>query len=503
MMDPTRSRRVARVPVLATLAVLASAALAPRAGQRIPGPTSLGAQEETSRSRRVVINEYCRRAAEASPLDPAEQYALGVWCRENGLGDQAQSAFRRVIALDPEHAEARGALGFVRYGDRWLRKGQDPAASRPRVKAPAAGAASGGDPSTATPAGSRPAATRPSASGSETSGSETSGSETSGSAPSTASEASPGSRAEQELARKKEWARQAEEVFRTSFLTIEDDDFLIHTTHSSRREGQVQAFLGELKRVRKDLLTLVGDRSRTSPWPGKVQFVLLRSAQEYERFADVVDKVKDAVNAEGAYTGAQGHTVLWKPDSVEVARRLGETVLDGWGGSDRWVAWWLEVGLAEFLAASEPSGQKVKLRERHIRYAARYIEAEAANLTIYTLLESPKNDPRDMERNRALAMTLVEFLIRAGRTTRLRALVKALKSDEAPPPPASEDGDPFKSFYLSYLAFQQETIESTYRTKLPRLEERWKQWVAQEGAKVNASSREAPRRTGGGRNRRT
>jgi hypothetical protein len=48
------------------------------------------------------------------------QWSLAEWCKEAGLAEQRKRHLQAVIALDPNHAEARQALGYQRYGSRWL-----------------------------------------------------------------------------------------------------------------------------------------------------------------------------------------------------------------------------------------------------------------------------------------------------------------------------------------------------------------------------------------------
>lgn len=63
--------------------------------------------------------EYRRRAPTVS--DTVEsQHALAMWCRNNGLADEMRAHLERVVALDPNHEEARLLLGYQRVGDRWL-----------------------------------------------------------------------------------------------------------------------------------------------------------------------------------------------------------------------------------------------------------------------------------------------------------------------------------------------------------------------------------------------
>src|SRR5262245_55089223 len=51
---------------------------------------------------------------------PEAQWNIAEWCKEAGLAEQRKRHFQAVINLDPNHAEARKALGYQRYGSRWL-----------------------------------------------------------------------------------------------------------------------------------------------------------------------------------------------------------------------------------------------------------------------------------------------------------------------------------------------------------------------------------------------
>src|SRR5262245_8920674 len=45
---------------------------------------------------------------------------MAEWCKEAGLIQQRKRHLQAVIAIDPNHVEARKALGYQRYGSRWL-----------------------------------------------------------------------------------------------------------------------------------------------------------------------------------------------------------------------------------------------------------------------------------------------------------------------------------------------------------------------------------------------
>lgn len=48
------------------------------------------------------------------------QWSMAEWCKEAGLLEQRKRHLQAVIAIDPDHAEARKALGYQRRGTRWL-----------------------------------------------------------------------------------------------------------------------------------------------------------------------------------------------------------------------------------------------------------------------------------------------------------------------------------------------------------------------------------------------
>lgn len=50
----------------------------------------------------------------------ADQWTMAEWCREAGLNEPRLRHLKAVIELQPNHEEARKALGYRRYGTRWL-----------------------------------------------------------------------------------------------------------------------------------------------------------------------------------------------------------------------------------------------------------------------------------------------------------------------------------------------------------------------------------------------
>lgn len=79
------------------------------------------------------------RKQRACPNTAPAHYELAQWCKRQGLGTERLRELERVIALDPDHPEARKALGYIR-DDRggWVKK-----ASAARAKRKALGAQRG------------------------------------------------------------------------------------------------------------------------------------------------------------------------------------------------------------------------------------------------------------------------------------------------------------------------------------------------------------------------
>lgn len=50
----------------------------------------------------------------------ADQWQMAEWCKDAGLSDERLRHLRTVVELDPNHEEARKALGYRRVGSRWL-----------------------------------------------------------------------------------------------------------------------------------------------------------------------------------------------------------------------------------------------------------------------------------------------------------------------------------------------------------------------------------------------
>jgi hypothetical protein len=69
------------------------------------------------------LEEYSKQA-KATPDDADAQYELARWCKGKTLPAQYRHHLQRAIAIDPDHAKARAALGFVDHEGKWIRYSQ-------------------------------------------------------------------------------------------------------------------------------------------------------------------------------------------------------------------------------------------------------------------------------------------------------------------------------------------------------------------------------------------
>jgi len=69
---------------------------------------------------RTVWDDYAEKLKETDAKSAASLVALGDWCKDHGLAAESKTHWKAALVVDPDHADARNRLGFVRYEDKWL-----------------------------------------------------------------------------------------------------------------------------------------------------------------------------------------------------------------------------------------------------------------------------------------------------------------------------------------------------------------------------------------------
>lgn len=74
---------------------------------------------------RTPIHEYRERAERLNACSNASEiFDLATWAQEQGLVRFVNPLLQQTIEADPDHAEARRLLGFVRWEGRWIRSSE-------------------------------------------------------------------------------------------------------------------------------------------------------------------------------------------------------------------------------------------------------------------------------------------------------------------------------------------------------------------------------------------
>lgn len=74
--------------------------------------------------KKTVEEVYEETAKALKDADLDGHLALARWCLQQKLPKEAVAEFKKVVAVSPDHEEARKGAGFVRVGDAWLTEDQ-------------------------------------------------------------------------------------------------------------------------------------------------------------------------------------------------------------------------------------------------------------------------------------------------------------------------------------------------------------------------------------------
>lgn len=87
-------------------------------GGQLTIPRTQVARIETASPAKTEYLKFSR----SSPDTAEAHWKLAEWCRQQKLTSDRQRHLERIIELDPDHAEARAALGFRRKDGQWLNR---------------------------------------------------------------------------------------------------------------------------------------------------------------------------------------------------------------------------------------------------------------------------------------------------------------------------------------------------------------------------------------------
>ncbi len=446
----------------------------------IQGP--LTAQDSKPSKGKSVLEEYCRRAARVPPRDANAHFQFYLWCSQSKLASQAAFYLKETLLIDEDHEGARGSLGYVRYGSSWVLKTD----LAKRTGSP------GGPPAEPEATPELVITEAPTAPELESPILPETPVGTDGEKMEDSELTVDVNQYTADVAQKKEWAATLSENLNIEFHTYEDQDFLIHTTLSSAKHPKMSQLLANLKSSKKLLSNFLGVKGKDAIlWPAKVQFILLRSEQQYQQFAEIVDMVDYAKNAESGYTNEE-HTALWQPESSAATRVLATDAVSYLYGTDRRVGWWLSEGIAEQIIGMSKLSRGKDARDkayfyRNYKTTADVLSAEGNEDNIYYLLESQTMKQRQERRSRAMAMTLVDFLYRVRKNPRyLQALLRDLKGEQAPLAAAEDDEDALKTYWLGYVNFQEKALKTHFKKESEELDLLWKRHVLEMAKKYAA-----------------
>ena len=84
--------------------------------RRTPSAKEQYAEKAAAVEKQEAVKGYLEQCRAAAAED---RHRLGLWCASKGLKDEARAEQERAVKIDPDHAGARRALGFVKTGDGW------------------------------------------------------------------------------------------------------------------------------------------------------------------------------------------------------------------------------------------------------------------------------------------------------------------------------------------------------------------------------------------------
>ncbi len=68
----------------------------------------------------TLDDQYLKKSKDLKDDDVEGRLKLAKWCTDRGLPERAKDEYRKIIAAEPDHEDARTALGYQRHMGQWL-----------------------------------------------------------------------------------------------------------------------------------------------------------------------------------------------------------------------------------------------------------------------------------------------------------------------------------------------------------------------------------------------
>ena len=424
-----------------------------------------------------IQDEYYARLAKVSPRDAGGFYQLALWCKENDLSKEARKALERTIRIDPDHAAARKALGYRRYGLGW-RLAKDIPKPGKKGSGRTSDVARGGDRERTKPSGGSAGESSDGSSGDDGESTET-----------TTAEADVRDlSAEERLAKKRAWAVEAAKKSGLELNTSEDRrGYLIHSTLKTNSK-EFKELEDRFREVRKNIIKAIGLRSKADLWPHKIQIVFLRKL-ECVRFSDAVLDRPFPQNARWDEIDDY-RFLMTKISDLDLTRFMAKTALRFKDGKERWVPSWIEAGVAHAAAALTEEGQDRGMHQQAYLTVLSQLENTPDRSPLMEMLQLTDVRRRNLDRNRKVSLTFLEFL----KTARRRRFLKFVdEATEGLRPPEDTRSKEFQDFYIDYFQRQEKLFKSVYRMDLSELDEKWQAFVFDRSKKFDEGEKKEAR----------
>jgi len=394
--------------------------------------------------------DFARRASALGPRDAKGWYELGTWAREQRLDAEAAQCFERVIRIDPDHAGARAALGYRRWGSGWrkaeeIEKVRKDLPESPPVPVPKPVPEQKSPPSPVPVPKPVPEQKSPPTTPS----------------PGVEKIPPPEAPAARGQARLEGIARKIEEKIQVQFRHEKFGDILFHTT-ADPNSRQVQETVGSVIETHNLILRCLGAKAK-DVWPdGLLPVYHFQGRLQFFKFADLWDGRKQDTQLNSYFDAKAPHIALYGTPDAALVRALAEGMIEFRAGERVEAIGWLKLGLGEWISIARDSADGTRRRTEAYRTVGKLLASHDRNADVLLWLEDV-GLPADRPWAPAMAFTMVDLLgtpPAPGRADKLTAFISRMR--EAPPlrTPGIQGFDPA---FEKYVGHQRDAMRKIYR----------------------------------------